>query len=75
MPLTMQSFNFAIKCDENELEMYDVKQDGPNSTTAFMASEAASVNWQNNFRVSGSFRWFLSFRKPKPENGYYVYSY
>ena len=44
MPLTMQSFNFAIKCDENELEMYDVKQDGPNSTTAFMASEAGKVS-------------------------------
>jgi hypothetical protein len=35
----------------------------------------ASVNWQNKFRVFGSFRWFLSFRKPKPENGYYVYNY
>ena len=35
----------------------------------------SSVNWQNNFQVSGSFRWFLSFQKPKPENGYYVYSY
>ena len=44
MPLTMQSFNFAIKCDENELEMYDVKQEGPNSTTAFMASEAEKVS-------------------------------
>jgi len=40
MPLTLQSFNFAIECDENELETYDVKQEGPNSTTASVASEA-----------------------------------
>ena len=44
MPLTLQSFNFAIICDENELEMYDVKQEGPNSTTAFIASEAGKVS-------------------------------
>lgn len=44
MPLTLQSFNFAIICDENELETYDVKQQGPNSTTAFIASEAGKVS-------------------------------
>ena len=40
-----------------------------------VSEEHTSVNWQNNFRVSGSFRWFLSFQKPKPENSYYVYNY
>jgi hypothetical protein len=44
MPLTLQSFNFSIICDENELEMYDVKQEGPDSTTAFVASEAGKVS-------------------------------
>ena len=44
MPFTLQSFNFAIECDENELETYDVKQEGPNSTTAFVASEAGKVS-------------------------------
>jgi hypothetical protein len=44
MHLTLQSFNFSIKCDENELETYNVKQDGPNSTTAFVASEAVKVS-------------------------------
>ena len=46
MPLTLRSFNFSIICDENELETYDVKQDGPGSesTTAFVASEAGKVS-------------------------------
>jgi len=40
MPFTLQSFDFSIICGEDELEMYDVKQEGSNSTTAFVASEA-----------------------------------
>ena len=48
MPLTLPSFNFAIICDENELETYDVKQEtleeGPDSMTAFVASEAGKVS-------------------------------
>ena len=46
MPLTLQAFNFSIICDENELELYDVKQEGPDSesTTAFVASEAGKVS-------------------------------
>ena len=48
MPLTLPSFNFAIICDKNELETYDVKQEtleeGPDSITAFVASEAGKVS-------------------------------
>jgi hypothetical protein len=50
MPLILQSLNFAIICDGNELETYDVKQDGPNTITAFVASEAGKVSgfhWQD----------------------------
>ena len=51
MPLTLPSFNFAIICDENELETYDVKQEaleeGPDSITAFVASEAGKVSVPN----------------------------
>ena len=40
MPL---SLNFAIICGGNELEAYDVKQEGPNSM-AYVASEAGKVS-------------------------------
>ena len=33
----------AIVCDDEELEAYDVKQDGTTSLTAFVASEAGKV--------------------------------
>ena len=35
--------NVAIICDDKELEIYDVKQDGTSSLTAFVASEAGKV--------------------------------
>ena len=44
MSLTLKSFELAIICDENELETYNVKQEGPTLTTAFMASEAGKVS-------------------------------
>ncbi|KAI9511501.1 hypothetical protein F5148DRAFT_327403 [Russula earlei] len=40
MPLRLPPLNFAIICGGNELETYDVKQEGPCSMTAFVASEA-----------------------------------
>ena len=40
MALTL---NFAIICEGNELETYDVKQEGPNSR-AFVASRAGKVS-------------------------------
>ena len=43
MPLSLQSLDFAITCDGNELETYDAKQDGPNSMRAYVASEAGKV--------------------------------
>jgi hypothetical protein len=44
MPLILQPLNFAIICEGNELEAYDVKQDGPNSIRAYVASEAGKVS-------------------------------
>ena len=48
MPLTLPPFNFAIICDGKELETYDVKEEtleeGPDSITAFVASEAGKVS-------------------------------
>ena len=44
MPLTLPSFNFAIICDENELETYNVTHEGPDSITMFVASEAGKVS-------------------------------
>jgi hypothetical protein len=38
------SLNFAVICEGNELETYDVTQEGPNSTRAFVASEAGKVS-------------------------------
>ncbi|KAF8487195.1 hypothetical protein DFH94DRAFT_797571 [Russula ochroleuca] len=38
MPLSLPLLNFAIICEGNELETYDIKQEGPNSTRAFVAS-------------------------------------
>ena len=35
--------NAAIVCDGKELEMYDMKQEGTSSLTAFVASEAGKV--------------------------------
>jgi len=40
MPLSLKSLDIAIICDGNELETYNVKQDGPNSIRAHVASEA-----------------------------------
>jgi hypothetical protein len=45
MPLHSPYLSFAIECDENELETFDVRQDGPSSTTAFVASEAGKVGY------------------------------
>ena len=44
MSLSLLSLEFAIVCEGNELETYDVKQEGLNSTTAFVASEAGKVS-------------------------------
>ena len=44
MSLSLQAFELAIDCDGKELEMYDVKQEGPNSMRAFVASEAGKVS-------------------------------
>ena len=43
MPLSLQTLDFAITCDGHELETHDVKQDGPNSIQAYIASEAGKV--------------------------------
>jgi len=40
MPLRLPQLNLAIICEENELEMFDVKQEGPSLVRAFVASEA-----------------------------------
>ncbi|KAF8487197.1 hypothetical protein DFH94DRAFT_849630 [Russula ochroleuca] len=45
------SLNFAVICEGNELETYDVTQEGPNSTRAFVASEAGkqfSISYKND---------------------------
>jgi hypothetical protein len=44
MPLSVQSLGVTIVCDGNELQTYDVKQEGPNSIMAFVASEAGKVS-------------------------------
>ena len=44
MPLSLLPLNFAIACEGNELETYDVVQEGPNSTRAYVASEAGKVS-------------------------------
>jgi hypothetical protein len=44
MPFNLLPLNFAIICEGNELETYDVVQEGPNSTRAFVASEAGKVS-------------------------------
>ena len=44
MPLNVQSFGVTIVCDGNGLQTYDVKQEGPNAITAFVASEAGKVS-------------------------------
>jgi hypothetical protein len=43
MPLSLHSLDFAIICDDHELETYDAKQDSPNSIQAYVASEAGKV--------------------------------
>lgn len=43
MPLRLPQLSFAITCEGNELEMFDVKQEDPSSMTAFVASEAGKV--------------------------------
>jgi hypothetical protein len=40
MPLTLPAMNAAIVCNGEELETYDVKQEGTSMLTAFVASEA-----------------------------------
>ena len=44
MPLSLQALEFSIICDKDELETYDLKQLGPNSMTAFVASEPGKVS-------------------------------
>ncbi|KAH9072850.1 hypothetical protein EDB83DRAFT_2568583 [Lactarius deliciosus] len=51
MPLSLPSMSVAVVCDGKELEMYDVKQEGMSSSTAFIASEAGKqfkVTYSNN---------------------------
>jgi len=51
MPLRLPQLSFAITCEGNELEMFDVKQEDPSSMTAFMASEAGKefrVTYENH---------------------------
>jgi hypothetical protein len=43
MPLNLEPLSLSIICDGSELETYDVKQDGPNSIQAYVASEAGKV--------------------------------
>jgi len=43
MPLRLSQLSLAIKCDENELETFDVKREGPSLISAFVASEAGKV--------------------------------
>jgi hypothetical protein len=43
MPLHLPQLSFAIKCDENELETFDAKQEGPSVMTAYVASEVGKV--------------------------------
>jgi hypothetical protein len=42
MPLGL--LNFALVCDGNELETYDVVQEDPNTIIASVASEAGKVS-------------------------------
>ena len=44
MPLHSPQLSFAIEADENELETFDVKHEGPSLITAFVASEAGKVS-------------------------------
>ncbi|KAH8996752.1 hypothetical protein EDB92DRAFT_1814117 [Lactarius akahatsu] len=51
MPLSLPSMSVAIVCDGEELETYDVKQEGMSSLTAFIASEAGKqfkITYSNN---------------------------
>ncbi|KAI9466361.1 hypothetical protein BJY52DRAFT_1183219 [Lactarius psammicola] len=51
MPLSLPSMNAAIVCNDKELETYDVKQEGPSSLSAFIASEAGKqfkITYSNN---------------------------
>jgi hypothetical protein len=43
MPLRLPQLSFAIICEGNELETFDVKQEGPSLVTAFVASAASKV--------------------------------
>ena len=44
MTLNVQSFGVTVVCDGDELQTHDVKQEGQNSITAFVASEAGKVS-------------------------------
>ena len=44
MPLSLQSLDFGIVCDGEELELYDVNMEDPSSVRAFVASEAGKVS-------------------------------
>ncbi|KAH9006364.1 hypothetical protein EDB86DRAFT_720078 [Lactarius hatsudake] len=55
MSLSLPSMSVAIVCDGEELETYDVKQEGMSSLTAFVASEAGKqfkVTYSNNLTES-----------------------
>lgn len=43
MPLRLPQLSLTITCEGNELELFDVKQEGPSLVTAFVASEAGKV--------------------------------
>ncbi|KAF8487198.1 hypothetical protein DFH94DRAFT_687674 [Russula ochroleuca] len=66
MPLSLLSLNFAIICEGNELETYDVKE-GPNSIMAFVASEAGkkfSITYKNDLLDVGlSFQLYIDGRR------------
>jgi hypothetical protein len=44
MPIRLPQLDLAIICEENELEMFDVEQEGPSLVRAFVASEAGKVS-------------------------------
>ncbi|KAH9177551.1 hypothetical protein EDB89DRAFT_2226010 [Lactarius sanguifluus] len=51
MPLSLPSMSVAIICNGEELETYDMKQEGMSSLTAFIASEAGKqfkITYSNN---------------------------
>ncbi|KAN0130160.1 hypothetical protein V8E53_012105 [Lactarius tabidus] len=54
MPLTLPAMNVAIVCNDEELETYDVKQEGTSTLTAFVASEAGKqfkITYSNKLSI------------------------